>query len=142
MDAFESSSPADTFALGRRLAAAAGPGEVWALTGALGAGKTHFVQGVAAGLAIEGSVTSPTFTLLHEYTSGRLALYHFDFYRLASPDEALALDLDEYLDGGGLTIIEWADKFPDLLPDRARWFAFTPAGAEGRTIRWGERSEL
>lgn len=143
MESFASRHPEETAALGRRLAAAAAPGEVWALTGTLGAGKTHFVQGVAAGLGGGGAVTSPTFTLVNEYQGGRLPLYHFDFYRLESADEALALDLDEYLDGDGLTVIEWGDKFPALLPERTRWFAFsTAAGETERLIRWGALEEL
>lgn len=138
----ETAGPEETASLGRRLAQGAAPGAVWALSGELGLGKTHFVQGVAAGLGCAAAVTSPTFTLVHEYPGGRLPLYHFDFYRLASAGEALALDLDEYLDGDGLTVIEWGDKFPDLLPGHAVWFAFTSAGETRRVIRWGERAEL
>lgn len=140
MESFASRHPSETAALGRRLAAAAAPGEVWALAGTLGAGKTHFVQGVAAGLGCDAAVTSPTFTLVHEYPGGRLPLYHFDFYRLKNAAEALALDLDEYLDGDGLTVIEWGDKFPELLPARTTCFAFsTAAGETARLIRWGSR---
>lgn len=143
MESFVSRHPSETAALGRRLAEAAAPGEVWALAGALGAGKTHFVQGVAAGLGCDAAVTSPTFTLVNEYPGGRLPLYHFDFYRLGSAEEALALDLDEYLDGDGLTVIEWGGKFPGLLPDHTRWFAFSAAAGETeRVIRWGQREEL
>lgn len=138
MPTFDSSRPADTAALGCRLAAAAAPGEIWALTGALGAGKTHFVQGAAAGLGSETRATSPTFTLVHEYRGGRLPLYHFDFYRLETAEEALALDLDEYLDGDGLTVIEWGDKFPGLLPAHTTWFSFSAPGETQRVIRWGE----
>ena len=113
---FKSSRPAETHALARQLAADAHAGEVWALVGDLGAGKTHFVQGIAAGLDAPGPVTSPTFTLVHEYPGGRLPLYHFDFYRLRTADELLALGWEEYADGDGLTVVEWADKFPELLP--------------------------
>ncbi len=76
-------------------------------------------------------MTSPTFTLIHEYLGGRLPLYHFDFYRLEDEDEALKIGLDEYLDGDGVCVIEWADKFPDLLPAHTQWFRFThrPDGA-------------
>lgn len=143
MESCSSRSPSETAALGRKLAEAAAPGEVWALTGTLGAGKTHFVQGAAAGLGFDGAVTSPTFTLVNEYPGGRFPLYHFDFYRLKSAEEAMALDLDEYLDGDGLTVIEWGDKFPGLLPERARWFAFANAAGETeRLIRWGTAEEL
>ena len=108
---------------------------MWALVGDLGAGKTHFVKGVVEGVGISPrSATSPTFTLLHEYTGGRLPVYHFDFYRLESATETLALGLDEYLDGPGLTIIEWADKFPELLPSGTRWFRFEILAGDERRI--------
>ena len=120
-----SRDPADTLAQGRAEGARCQPGDVIALCGDLGAGKTQFVKGLAVGLATGAEVTSPTFTLIHEYAGGRLPVYHFDLYRLGSAAEALALGFDEYLDGGGVSVIEWADKFPDLLPARARWFRFS-----------------
>jgi tRNA threonylcarbamoyladenosine biosynthesis protein TsaE len=132
---FISSSPQQTVAFGRELAERARGGDVWALAGDLGAGKTHFVQGAAAGLGIGAAVTSPTFNLLHEYTGGRLPLFHFDFYRLRDAAEALALGLDEVLAAGGLTIIEWADKFPELLPHRTVWLDFEVVGDDVREIR-------
>jgi tRNA threonylcarbamoyladenosine biosynthesis protein TsaE len=132
---FVSSSPQQTAAFGRALAVEARPGDVWALTGDLGAGKTHFVQGVAAGLGSNAAVTSPTFSLLHEYPGGRLPLFHFDFYRLRGASEALALGLDEYLAAGGLTVIEWAGKFPDLLPAATVWLDFAVSGDDVREIR-------
>ena len=120
---------------GRELAAQARPGEVWALVGDLGAGKTHFVKGVVRGAGVpERDATSPTFTLVHEYTGGRLPVFHFDFYRLDSAAETLALGLDDFLDGNGLTIIEWADKFPELLPPGTRWFRFEILEGDARRI--------
>jgi tRNA threonylcarbamoyladenosine biosynthesis protein TsaE len=126
-----SHSAEETIAAGRAHAANLRRGDVLALCGDLGAGKTHFVKGVAAALGADAAVTSPTFTLIHEYLGGRLPLYHFDFYRLEDEDEALKIGLDEYLDGDGVCIIEWADKFPDLLPAHTRWFRFIhrPDGA-------------
>jgi tRNA threonylcarbamoyl adenosine modification protein YjeE len=112
MASITSHSPAETFAFARQLAAELRSGDVLALLGDLGAGKTHFVKGLAAGLLHTGEVTSPTFTLIHEYTGGTLPLYHFDFYRLESEDETLAIGLDDYLAGEGVLAIEWADKFP------------------------------
>jgi tRNA threonylcarbamoyladenosine biosynthesis protein TsaE len=132
---YPSRSPAETAAIGSRLASSAQPGAVWALAGDLGAGKTHFVQGIAAGLGSVATVTSPTFGLVHEYPDGRLPLFHFDFYRLKTAAEALALGLDEYLDGDGLTVIEWADRFPELMPPGTVWFRFELADAETRLIR-------
>ena len=131
---FTSSRPEDTFAHGRHLAAGARRGEVWALVGDLGAGKTHFVQGIAAGTGAPGAVTSPTFTLVHEYTGGRLPVFHFDFYRLRTAAEALALGWEEYVDGDGLTVVEWADKFPELLPPESRWFRFEILDGDARRI--------
>jgi tRNA threonylcarbamoyladenosine biosynthesis protein TsaE len=121
----------ETMALGHAEAAQLRRGDVFALCGELGAGKTHFVKGVAAGIGTASEITSPTFTLIHEYVGGRLPLYHFDFYRLEDEDEALKIGLDEYLDGDGVCIIEWADKFPGLLPPHTRWFRFShrPDGA-------------
>ena len=132
--AFDSNTPAQTAAHGCALAASARPGEAWALVGDLGAGKTHFVQGIVAGVGASGPATSPTFALVHEYTGGRLPVFHFDFYRLETAGEALALGLEEYLDGGGLTVIEWADKFPVLLPPGTRCFRFEILDGDRRRI--------
>ena len=127
---------AATLAYGAAVGVSLKPGEILALTGDLGAGKTHFTKGVALGLgAAENEVTSPTFTLINEYAGGRLPLYHFDFYRLDSPEEALRLDLDDYLEGRGVCVIEWADKFPELLPPRTRWFHFSIGADEARLVR-------
>ena len=128
MASITSHSPAETFALGERTAATLRPGDVLALCGDLGAGKTHFVKGLAAGLGVASSVTSPTFTLIHEYPGGRLPLYHLDFYRLESEDDALRIGFEEYLDAGGVLAIEWADKFPALLPPHTRWLEFRVEG--------------
>ena len=128
-----SHSPAETFAFGAQIAATLHSGAVLALCGDLGAGKTQFVKGLAAGLGIPTEVTSPTFTLLHEYTGGRLPLFHFDCYRLASDDELLRLGFDDYLDAGGVLAIEWAEKFPTLLPSDTRWLDFR-ADRESRLI--------
>ena len=110
---------------GRAIAATLRRGDVLGLCGDLGAGKTHFVKGIAEGMQSGAAVTSPTFTLIHEYLGGRLPVYHFDFYRLDDEDEALKIGLDEYLDGDGVCLIEWADKFPGLLPARTRYLRFS-----------------
>lgn len=124
----------DTIAHGQSVAATLRRGDVLALSGDLGAGKTHFVKGIAAGLRTDAPVTSPTFTLIHEYLGGRLPVYHFDFYRLDDEDEALKIGLDEYLDGDGVCLIEWADKFPALLPPHTRWLRFTHRADGSRLI--------
>lgn len=112
-----SDSPDVTRAIGRSLGCVAEPGLVVALIGPLGAGKTHFVRGVAEGLGVADSriVSSPTFVLLQEY-SGRLPIYHFDIYRLTRPADFLGLGPEEYLEGDGVCLIEWADRVLDHLP--------------------------
>jgi tRNA threonylcarbamoyladenosine biosynthesis protein TsaE len=115
----------DTLAWGRALAETLRAGDVIALVGELGAGKTHGTKGIVAGLGSPGDVSSPTFTLVHEYTGGRVPAYHFDFYRMDSASEVLNIGWDDYLDAGGVVIVEWADKFPEIVPANARWFEFT-----------------
>ena len=125
-------SPEAMIALGREVAAGLHAGSVLALQGGLGAGKTHFTKGIAEGLVeglVEGlncspEVTSPTFTLVHEYQGGRLPLHHFDFYRMDSEDEVLRIAWDEYLDEDGVVVVEWPDKFPGLIPAGATWLSF------------------
>jgi tRNA threonylcarbamoyladenosine biosynthesis protein TsaE len=129
-----SHSPAETFELGRLATTQLRGGEVFALAGELGSGKTHFVKGLAVGLGYRDEVTSPTFTLVHEYLGGRLPLFHFDFYRLASAEETLRIGFDDYLDGNGVLAIEWADKFPGLLPATTRWVRFRFASGDTREI--------
>lgn len=120
--------------LGDRAAIAATPGTVIALVGGLGAGKTHWVKGFAKGMGSTADVTSPTFGLLHEYTGGRLPIYHLDFYRLDSAGELLALGWDELLEQDGVIIAEWGDKFPELLPENTIWLHFTIREDGSRTV--------
>ena len=110
-----------TLALGRELGQAAQAGEVIALVGDLGAGKTTLTQGLVEGLGYSGEVTSPTFTLVQEYSGGRLEVFHFDFYRVEKEHELLDLGWDDYLDRGGLVIVEWPNLHPELLPKGTRW---------------------
>ncbi|ABB32110.1 protein of unknown function UPF0079 [Geobacter metallireducens RCH3] len=115
-----SHSVEETIRLGERLGRLLEPGSFIALTGELGAGKTQFVRGVASGLGIDSSVpiTSPTFTLLNEY-QGRIRLYHFDLYRLGGVDDAAELGFDEYFDGNGVCLVEWAERLgSDILTER------------------------
>ena len=109
-------SPEETFLLARRLSEEARPGEVILLEGDLGAGKTCFAQGFAAGLGGTEGVASPTFTILQVYSSGRLPLYHFDLYRLQEEEEFFEIGGEEYFDGKGICLMEWALKFSGLLP--------------------------
>jgi tRNA threonylcarbamoyladenosine biosynthesis protein TsaE len=127
-------SEAQTIAYATEIAQSLEGGDTLALVGDLGAGKTHFTKGIAAGLGCECAVTSPTFTLVHEYTGGRLPVFHFDFYRLESAAELLNIGWDDYLDAQGIAIVEWADKFPDLLPEDAQWYRFAIAEDGTRTL--------
>jgi tRNA threonylcarbamoyladenosine biosynthesis protein TsaE len=127
-------SPEDTLAWGRALAPLLRAGDVVALVGHLGAGKTQATKGIAAGLGSDMDVSSPTFTLVHEYGGGRMPVFHFDFYRMDSPQEVLGIGWDDYLDAGGVVIVEWADKFPGVIPATARWFRFTMDGDEARCV--------
>lgn len=110
------------------------PGDVIALVGELGAGKTHFVKGLADGLGYMGEVTSPTFTLIHEYLGGLMPLYHFDFFRIENEQEALDIGIEDYLSSDGVCVIEWADKLAELLPARTRWFHLGVTGESRRSI--------
>jgi tRNA threonylcarbamoyladenosine biosynthesis protein TsaE len=102
---------------GRRLAGRLVPGSVLALSGDLGAGKTHFAKGVVEALGADPSgVTSPTFTLVHEYRGGRLPVFHFDFYRLDAASELQQIGWDDYLNEDGVLLVEWADRFPEVFP--------------------------
>ncbi len=122
-----------TEAAGERLAGGLGPGDVVALTGELGAGKTCFVQGLARGLGVDRVATSPTFVLVNEYR-GRLPVHHVDVYRTGSLTELLDLGFSELLDGDGVTVIEWADKIAPLLPARAIHVHIEGVGDEPRRI--------
>ena len=129
-----SRQPSDTVAFGKDLATRLKAGSIVALTGDLGAGKTQFAKGVLAGLNYQGEVTSPTFTLIHEYFGGRLPVFHFDFYRLTNIEEAIQIGIEDYLGGDGVCLIEWADKFPELLPEGTRWYELRIASDDSRSI--------
>ena len=113
-----SSSPENTFALGKKLGSICEPGDVICLAGELGAGKTTMAQAIAAGAGVDQKeyVNSPTFAILHEY-GGRIPIYHMDFYRLGSSEDVVELGLEEYFYGHGLTLIEWFERAIDLLPE-------------------------
>ena len=117
MATFISRSPEQTQALGEQWGKAATPGLVIGLTGDLGAGKTELVKGIARGLGATTPVRSPTFALVHEYTGGRLPLFHLDLYRLESPAQIHAAGLEEYFHGPpGVTVIEWVERLGTLEP--------------------------
>jgi tRNA threonylcarbamoyladenosine biosynthesis protein TsaE len=130
-----SHSVAETIALGERLGALVGPGDFIALTGELGSGKTHFARGVAAGLGVDPSVpvTSPTYTIMNLYP-GRLPLYHFDLYRLAGDQEAIELGFEEYFYGDGVCLVEWAERWLNLLPEERLTLFFSYRDDSSRSI--------
>jgi tRNA threonylcarbamoyladenosine biosynthesis protein TsaE len=131
---FISHSPAETQEFAGRFAREIGPGSILALKGDLGAGKTHFVKGLVAALGCSAAVASPTFTIIHEYPGGRLPVFHFDFFRLEGQQSVARLGLDDYLFGDGVSVIEWADRFPDLIPGQARWITFEIRSGSDRAI--------
>ena len=130
----KAASPAEMEALGRAAAEQLSPGDVFGLIGGLGAGKTHWTKGFVAALGSRSEVTSPTFSLVHEYPAEQLPVFHFDFYRLDGPEELLGLGWDEYLESGGVIVAEWADKFPELLPPGTTWLRFSVDPDGGRTV--------
>jgi tRNA threonylcarbamoyladenosine biosynthesis protein TsaE len=138
---FISNNPAETEAIGRQLAEHVDAGSVLALKGELGSGKTSFTKGLVAGIGSSASVTSPTFTIVHEYQGGRLPVYHFDFFRLENREAAARLGLDDYFFGDGLSVIEWADRFPELVPEQARWISFEVKSERQRVITLLDHSD-
>ena len=113
---FEVNSIEETTKLGKELGKILNPGDIICLTGDLGTGKTHITKGISQGLGITDNITSPTFTIVNEYNSGRLKLYHFDVYRVSDPDEIYAIGFDDYIFGDGVSIIEWANYIEEILP--------------------------
>ena len=110
-------SPAQTEAVGAALARVLEPGTVIAYRGDLGAGKTAFTRGLAKGLGIKESVTSPTYTIVNEYLSGRCPLFHFDMYRLGSEDELFDIGWEDYLERGGVCAVEWSENVWGAMED-------------------------
>lgn len=125
---FSTTSPEMTESFGYELAKALVGGDVIALTGDLGAGKTCLTRGIAKGLGSESHVSSPTFTIVNEYEGGRLMLFHFDTYRLSGPDDFLMSGLDEYFYRNGVCVIEWSDIIDELLPDQTIKMTITGDG--------------
>ena len=129
---------AETRALGRRLAEQLKAGDVILLEGELGAGKSELARGVAGGLGVTETVTSPSFTILNVYESGRIPLYHFDWYRLESSEELYELGMDEFLGGDGIAVVEWPGRCPDAVPEGAVRIRMTAAGENERMIECEE----
>ena len=115
---YETYSPEETHALGKRLGAEAKPGDVYTLVGDLGVGKTVFTQGIAEGLGITEPVSSPTFTIVQVYEEGRMPFYHFDVYRIGDIEEMDEIGYEECFYGEGVTLIEWSSLIREILPDQ------------------------
>ena len=132
---FVTNSKLETEELGARLAARLEPGAVVAFTGDLGAGKTAFTRGLARGLGIPDRVTSPTFTIVNEYEGGRLPLFHFDMYRLASSEELFDIGWEDYLARGGVCAVEWSENVAGAIePDAVRVSIRRGDGDDDRVI--------
>ena len=118
-------SPEETEAIGRKIAAKLLPGDIIAYYGDLGAGKTAFTRGLAAGLGVTEQVTSPTYTIVNEYLSGRMPLFHFDMYRLDSADDLFDIGWEDYLARGGVCAVEWSEQVADALPEGTVYVTLT-----------------
>lgn len=129
----ETSSAEETVNLGKKIGSRLKPGDILALSGPLGAGKTTLIQGIAEGLGVKDYVTSPTFILINEYP-GPVPLYHIDLYRLEEAAEIEELGLAEYFEKPGVVVIEWAERLGDLLPENAQLVKIEVLGENKRRI--------
>ena len=137
---FLTNSPEETETVGQALGRVLNPGTVLAYTGDLGAGKTAFTRGLAKGLGCTDMVTSPTYTIVNEYLSGRLPLFHFDMYRLSSSDDLWDIGWEDYLERGGVCAVEWSENVDDAM-ENAIYVTIHKIGEESRriVIEGGER---
>lgn len=124
----------ETENFGRRLGESLSAGDVVAMVGDLGTGKTTLTGYIARGLGIKETVSSPTFTIIKEYNSGRLPLYHFDVYRIGVPEELFNIGADEYFDGDGVCVVEWADLVSEELPENSKYIFIEYGEKEGERI--------
>ncbi len=127
-------SEAETRAFGLELAQSLAAGDVVALIGDLGTGKTALTRYIAEGLGVAARITSPTFTIVKEYTDGRLPLYHFDVYRVSDEDELFNIGIDEYFYGEGVCVVEWADLILGILPENTKFIYLEYGENEGERI--------
>ena len=132
---YESSREQETFALGEKIGKEARPGDIYALLGDLGVGKTVFTKGFAKGLEIDEHVSSPTFTILQVYDEGRLPLYHFDVYRIGDPEEMDEIGYEDCFFGGGICLVEWANLIEELMPAQTKWITIEKDLSRGFEFR-------
>jgi tRNA threonylcarbamoyladenosine biosynthesis protein TsaE len=139
---FQTKSASETVRIGKSIGSLLQPGDVVALVGELGTGKTQFIKGLAEGLGVGKPtyISSPSFTLINEYPGG-VPFYHIDLFRLESEKEAEELGLEEYFQGEGITAIEWADKIPSLLPEENLWIRIHYTGEKFRSIEMNPKGK-
>jgi tRNA threonylcarbamoyladenosine biosynthesis protein TsaE len=125
--------------IGAEFAATSKQGSTFGLVGTLGTGKTHWSKGFLSFVDPSAAVSSPTFSIVNEYRDGKHPVFHFDFYRLKSAEELVALGWDEYLDEGGILICEWANLFPELMPDETVWLEITHQADGSRLLNQIEK---
>lgn len=145
MQIYESYCEEDTLSLAKQLAQKASQGDIFCLIGDLGVGKTIFSKGFAYGIGINEHVTSPTFTIVHEYDEGRLPLYHFDVYRISDSSEMDEIGYEEYFYGKGVCLVEWANLIPEIIPNSAVYIKIEKdldKGFEYRKITVGSGEEI
>ena len=138
---YTTNSPAETERIGAALGKILKPGTILAYRGDLGAGKTAFTRGLARGLGCDEIVTSPTYTIVNEYLSGRIPLFHFDMYRLASSDDLWDIGWEDYLDRGGVCAVEWSENVEDAMED-AIFITIHKTGEDSRVIEIEGGEEL
>lgn len=131
----ETNSPEETFELGVQIGKNAAPGEVYALLGDLGVGKTVLIQGVAKGLGVIGPVNSPTFTIVQVYDEGRLPFYHFDVYRIGDVEEMDEIGYEDYFYGDGVCFVEWANLIDEIMPQNTVWIEIKKDLSKGFDFR-------
>ena len=131
----ETFSAEETYKIGEQMGRKAKAGDVICLIGDLGVGKTVFTQGFAAGLGITEPVSSPTFTIVQTYDEGRIPFYHFDVYRIGDEDEMFDIGFDEYVDGDGVCLIEWAELIKGIIPENAVSIKITKDLSKGLDYR-------
>ncbi|MHC1720511.1 MAG: tRNA (adenosine(37)-N6)-threonylcarbamoyltransferase complex ATPase subunit type 1 TsaE [Clostridiaceae bacterium] len=131
---FITNSVSETIEIGKKIGSASKAGDIICIEGELGSGKTHLTKGIALGLGINEHITSPTFTLVNEYT-GRLKLYHFDVYRIDDPAEIEAIGFDEYIFSDAVSVIEWSDLIRELIPEEHIQINISKDSASGDNFR-------
>lgn len=143
----ETWSEEETFAWGKKLGEQAHPGQIYALLGDLGVGKTVFTKGVASGMGITEPVSSPTFTIVQIYEEGRMPFYHFDVYRIGDPEEMEEIGYEDYFSGDGVCLVEWANLIEELMPCETVWITIEKDLKKGFDYRriemtnWGGENE-